>query len=329
MYKTTVQQFVYFIKRSLTNATFPKNVFGNLFLALLVFVLSSNGIPDWKNNQGKNFKSWEWEKIKSNTEGDNPWSKRAGLQALHHRGKFYIFGGRTPIASDIPGASIIHGDVWKSRNEGKTWKRILESNIPFPVPPNHWANRAYFQAVSKGKYMYIIGGQDFNIITVPNPDFPDDCPEPPFPGAPEPPCEPTIQVPFSQFFNDVWRSRDGVSWENMTADMEPLGRWEGRAGLSAVVFNDEIYVMGGSVNDDSSIIGGPPTRIYFNDVWKSRNGRKWTKLTEEAPWGKRAGGIAVVKDGYMYMIGGESVSYTHLTLPTTDVVCRSRWWADH
>ena len=305
MYKTTFQKFIYFINRSLTNATVPKHAFGNLFLALLVFVLSSNGIPDWKKNQGKNFKSWEWEKIKPNTEGDNPWSKRAGLQALNHRGKFYIFGGRTPIASDVPGASIIHGDVWKSRNKGKTWKKILESNIPFPVPPNHWANRAYFQAVSKGKYMYIIGGQDFNILTVGNPDYPDDCPEPPFPGAPEPPCEPTVQIPFSQFFNDVWRSRDGVSWENMTAGMDPLKRWEGRAGLSAVVFNDEIYVMGGSVNDDASIIGGPPTRIYFNDVWKSRNGRKWTRLTEEAPWGKRAGGIAVVKDGYMYMIGGE------------------------
>ncbi len=294
MYKTTFQQFIYFIKRTLTNATLTKNAFGNLFLALLVFILSSNGIPEWNKNQGKNFKSWEWEKIKSNTEGDNPWSKRAGLQALNHRGKFYIFGGRTPIDSDVPGASIIHGDVWKSRNQGKTWKKILESNIPFPVPPTHWANRAYFQAVSKGKYMYIIGGQDFNVIDNPGCAF----------LPPQVPCD-LPQVPFSQFFNDVWRSRDGVSWENMTAGMDPLKRWEGRAGLSAVVFNDEIYVMGGSVNDDASIIGGPPTRIYFNDVWKSRNGRTWTRLTEEAPWGKRAGGIAVVKDGYMYMIGGE------------------------
>ena len=26
---------------------------------------------------------------------------------------------------------------------------------------------------------------------------------------------------------------------------------------------------------------------------------------------------------------GSPVSYTHLTLPTTDVVCRSRWWRYH
>ena len=24
-----------------------------------------------------------------------------------------------------------------------------------------------------------------------------------------------------------------------------------------------------------------------------------------------------------------AVSYTHLTLPTTRLVCRSRWWPDH
>lgn len=309
MYKTTFQNLLSFFIKSLTILFSSRNAFGKLFLTVLIFVFSSNGIPDWQKNNGKNFKSWEWEIIKPNTEGNTPWAKRAGLQALNHRGKFYIFGGRTPVKSLIPGESIIHGDVWRSKNEGKTWKKILESNVPFPIPPNHWANRAYFQAVSKGKYMYIIGGQDFNVIKVNNPDYdpsePNLCPVSPCTPNIAVPCQEFIDVPFSQFFNDVWRSRDGINWENMTMGTNAAKRWSRRAGLSAVVFNDEIYVMGGSVNDDASIIGGPPTRVYYNDVWKSKNGRKWKRVTKNAPWAKRAGGIAVVKDGYMYMIGGE------------------------
>ena len=57
--------------------------------------------------------------------------------------------------------------------------------------------------------------------------------------------------PTSNFFNDVWRSVDGIEWEQMT-DAAP---WAGRAGLSAAVLGGAIYVFAGSQNDDSSIIG--------------------------------------------------------------------------
>lgn len=314
MYKTTFQNSFYFFIRSLIKSFASKSVFGKLFLTLLVFALSANGIPEWKKNNGKNFKSWTWEVVKENQvvlppiPGIPPdlshWSKRAGLQALNHKGKFYIFGGRTPISIPgvpIPGLSIIHGDAWSSSDKGANWERILESNPNFPAPPNHWANRAYFQAVKKGEYMYIIGGQDFNIID--NPSYPN-C------GPFVPPEFCTPQIPFSQFFNDVWRSEDGVNWtrmiENKDIDLDDPDppHWAGRAGLSAVVFDGYIYVMGGSVNDDSAVVGGAPAREYFNDVWRSEDGSIWEKVNN-APWAPRAGGIAVVKGGYMYMIGGE------------------------
>ncbi|MGB5320886.1 FlgD immunoglobulin-like domain containing protein [Lutimonas sp.] len=339
MDKITFQKFIYFINRSLTNLFSSRNVFGKLFLTVLIFVFSSNGIPDWKGNKNKSLENWKWEIVKKNESiplpppfgpptpppNDN-WYQRAGLQALNHKGKFFIFGGRTPLPIPIPGASILHGDVWSSSDKGKSWKQELASNptIPGVIPdPNatlHWANRAYFQAVKKGSFMYIIGGQDFTLVTVPNEDFPDDCSDDPiFPGGPIPPCEPTIQVPVSQFFNDVWRSRDGVNWrqmvQNQVIDLEDDNppHWAGRAGLSAVVFKGYIYVMGGSVNDDAAIVGGAPARKYFNDVWRSRDGRRWERVKKDmkifpgdkSHWAQRAGGIAVVKGGYMYMIGGE------------------------
>ena len=303
MYKTTFQKIAIAINRSLTNLFSSRNAFGKLLLTFLIFVFSSNGIPDLSTIDNHNFNNWEWELIRENSSDEDMWSARAGLQALNHRGKFYVLGGRTPIKSDVFGASIIHGDVWKSKNKGKTWRKILSSNQPFPAPPNHWANRAYFQAVSQGKYMYVLGGQDFNVISNPG------CAELDLP--PNVPC-PLPDIPFSQFFNDVWRSKDGVRWERRTSPTpaQAKNRWSPRAGASAISFKGELYIMGGSLNDDAAIDGGAPERIYFNDVWKSKNGGKtWTNLTKnkdpESRWSPRAGGIAVVKGDYMYMIGGE------------------------
>jgi hypothetical protein len=226
------------------------------------------------------FASYEWTLINEEAR----WAPRAGLQVVNLRNRFYLMGGRTPRPPSfppIPGDSDIWGDVWMSKDKGASWEKILDTN-----DDQHWPARAYFQAVTKGRYMYVLGGQNFKLE-------PNDCP--PF----VPDCPPFVSS--SDFFNDVWRSRDGIHWKQMT-DAAP---WHGRAGLSSVVHKGEIYVMGGSFNDDPAVIGGPPTRVYFNDVWKSRNGTDWVKLTDSAPWEPRAGAITVVKNGYIYLLGGE------------------------
>jgi len=226
------------------------------------------------------FSWYEWKLVNEEAE----WTPRAGLQVIDLRNNFYLMGGRTPRPPSfppVPGDSEIWGDVWKSRDRGKTWEKILETD-----DDDHWPARAYFQAVRKGRSMYVLGGQNFKLEE-------NNCPL----GVPD--CPPFISS--SDFFNDVWRSQDGIHWKQMT-DSAP---WTARAGLSSVVHRGEIYVMAGSFNDDPAVIGGPPTRVYFNDVWKSRNGRDWVKLTGNAPWAPRAGAIAVVKNGYIYLIGGE------------------------
>ena len=234
------------------------------------------------NSASAEFNSFQW--VETNPSAS--WAARAGHQVLNVNGTFFLIAGRSPLDLPIPGASVIWGDVWYSTDRGASWTLLL----PDAEEAGLWKNRAYFQAVEKAGYMYIIGGQNFIV---------EDNPCPPFPTTP--PCPPLVAN--SDFFNDVWRSNDGINWEAMTLEAP----WEGRAGLSAVALGNDLYVMAGSQNDDDAVVEGPAPRIYFNDVWKSSDdGATWTQMTAAAPWDKRAGGVTIVKDGAILMIGGEA-----------------------
>ena len=246
-----------------------------LGLLLLIAVFAVPGLM-FAQGRGNNVSNYEWTLV-----NDQPgWAPRAGLQVVELKNNFYLMGGRTPIdpaVNPIPGASTIWSDVWKSNDSGGSWQQVVETDSP-----TVWSPRAYFQALTMKGRMFVLGGQNFKLIPNPDPNGP------PF-------------IPGSEFFNDVWCSKDGFHWNQKTAEAP----WAGRAGLSATVFKNEIYVMGGSFNDDPAIIGGPPERVLFNDVWKSKDGETWIQLTDKAPWAPRAGGVAVVKNGWLYLIGGE------------------------
>jgi hypothetical protein len=193
-----------------------------------------------------------------------PWGGRAGLRVVDLDGTLFLMGGRTPRDSPIPGDSDLWGDVWRSDDGGVTWAEVVATG-------DAWPERAYFQAVTLDGSIYVLGGQNF-------------------------------ALPSSTFYNDVWRSDDGTTWEQVT-DAAP---WVGRAGLMAAVLDGQIYVFGGSRNDDSAVVGpGGPTREYFNDVWRSDDGATWEQVTDAAPWSPRAGGAVAVKDGRLFLLGGE------------------------
>ncbi len=250
---------------------------------------------------------------------DAPWAARAGLRVVELDDELLLIGGRTPNQSTIPGDSTIHGDVWSSDDGGETWTQILETG----TEPDQFPARAYFQAVVKDDAVYVIGGQDFGLDENPFCDLLEQGIEPP-PGLgidPDAPC-PEF-VPTSQFFNDVWRSTDGESWEEMTA----AAPWDGRAGLSAAVLGEHIYVFGGSKNDDSSIVGASgPARVYFNDVWRSTDGTEWEQVAEAAPWEPRAGAAVVVKDEQIFLLGGED-GFTCEPLPDCEAPYFNDVWS--
>jgi len=214
---------------------------------------------------------------------------------LEQDGSLFVLGGRTPKQSAVPGDSVIHGDIWRSDDTGQTWTQILATDS------GAWPASAYFSAVTIGDEMVVLGGQDFGLETNPFCALLEQGFEPPAGLGIDPDAPCPEFVPTSNFFNDVWVSSDGITWEERTAE----AGWAGRAGLSAVVAGDAIYVMGGSQNDDSAVIGANgPERLYFNDVWHSVDGVEWTEVSESAGWSPRSGHQCEVIEAEFVCFGG-------------------------
>ena len=271
---------------------------GTAVLLLATACVAAPAAPE----QSTKFDDYRWSQVSDSA----PWGRRAGVETVRLGSSVFLVGGRTPKApvpfpdGPVPGNSTIWGDVWRSDDDGRTWTQTLTTD-----DAAHWKARAYHEVVVHKGRMVLLGGQNFPLETNPA------CNESVF-------CSPRL-VARSEFFNDVWASTDGSSWEQLTA----AAPWSGRAGLSAAVLDDVIYVMGGSVNDDVSIVGGPPSRKIFRDVWKSSDGVNWTLATASAPWQARAGGATAVKDGYLYLLGGE-YGFTGFPPPYFNDVWRTR-----
>jgi hypothetical protein len=117
------------------------------------------------------------------------------------------------------------------------------------------------------------------------------------------------------YYEDVWSSADGQSWE-LVQDSAP---WKGRRGHTVTVFDDgtgeAMFLAGGfSVNEATGY------RQYNNDVWKSTDGSSWTLIKErnyispdsaQTDWFPRMNhAIVVATHGgkkYMYLIGGSTM----------------------
>ena len=94
--------------------------------------------------------------------------------------------------------------------------------------------------------------------------------------------------------NDVWSSADGKEWRCETEAAE----WTPRAYHQAVVLNGRIYVMGGG--------NYVPQYQATNDVWSSKDGKHWERVTEHANWTPRLWFSSVVYRDRIWVLGGWS-----------------------
>ncbi len=142
--------------------------------------------------------------------------------------------------------------------DGRRWQLATEHAA--------WKPRAYHQAVVLGDYLYVLGGGNY--------------------------------VPDYQAYNDVWRSADGVRWEQVT-DNAP---WHPRIWFSAVAYRDHLWVLGGWSNH--------PSRNW-GDVWFSRDGKSWRRLVSRTVWKERHEHSAFVFRDKLWIAGGHARPLTN------------------
>lgn len=96
---------------------------------------------------------------------------------------------------------------------------------------------------------------------------------------------------------DVWKSGDGVHWEQVNAAVP----WAPRVLHYTVAFNERLWIMGGQTLPQFA----PEKEVFYNDVWSSPDGVEWKRVLESAPWSPRGmiGGSAVFQ-GRMWLLGG-------------------------
>ena len=115
----------------------------------------------------------------------------------------------------------------------------LRSDGPF-------STREGLMAVSLGDYVYMTGGRD---------------------------------SAGTGFAADVWRSKDGATWEDITPSDDGASFFAPRAYHAMAVQGDCMVVIGGQTFD-----------TFYADVWSSCDGgASWSELAANASWPERSG----------------------------------------
>jgi cysteine-rich repeat protein len=108
----------------------------------------------------------------------------------------------------------------------------------------------------------------------------------------------------------------GTALEWLIASGESYTPWSGRAFLSAVTFQENVFVLGGLQSECSDVSCEPS--LTLGDVWKStavsnvdQSGTSfidWAQVTPQAAWSSRARAAVVVFKNAIWLLGGQAIS---------------------
>lgn len=187
--------------------------------------------------------------------GEVPWAPRVLHYTLAFDNRIWVIGGQS-VPQFAPAEEALYNDVWCSA-DGVAWTRVTE-NAP-------WSPRGMIggSVVFQGR-VWILGGGTYDTPTTPS----------------------------RNFYNDVWSSDDGVSWERHTE----FAPWEPRQYHDIAVFDHRMWVLEGC-----NAAGGNRC-----DVWYSADGVNWYELPD-TPWAPRHAASVFVYDDALWMVAGNNM----------------------
>jgi hypothetical protein len=92
---------------------------------------------------------------------------------------------------------------------------------------------------------------------------------------------------------DSWSTVDGIDWRKES----DRAAWTPAAQSMSVAFAGRLWRMGGFVKEENSF-------TPISEIWSSLDGRNWTLVTAEPGWEARGGGVLVVHDKKLWLLGG-------------------------
>jgi hypothetical protein len=183
-----------------------------------------------------------------------PWGPRVLHHVVAFDGKLWLMGGQN-LASYAPAETDrFDNDVWNSV-DGKHWTRVLEHA---PWSPRGMIGGA---AVLHGR-IWLLGGGTYD----------------------------TPRHPTRQFFNEVWSTPDGLTWE-CHAKQPP---WNPRQYHDVAVWDEQLWVLEGW------------NKANRNDVWRSPDGVNWYELPQ-TPWAIRHAASVFVHRDALWMVAGNNM----------------------
>ena len=257
----------------------------------------------WKSTDGRS-----WTRVLTHTPSppSTQFSRRSAHAVAVLNDELYLIGGND-------GTNQLN-DVWKS-TDGRSWTRVLtDTDSP---PSTQFSRRFGHEAVVLNDELYLIGGlggtNALNDVwkstdgrswtrVLTDTDSP---PSTQFPGRYRHEAVVLGNAIYliggfgNDLLNDVWKSTDGQSWTRVLTDTKspPSTQFSRRFGHEAVVLGNALY-----------LIGGLDGRNRLNDVWKSTDGKSWTREDTPSPpstqFSRRNSHAAVALNNALYLIGG-------------------------
>lgn len=244
----------------------------------------------WSSTDGVN-----WELVTEKA----PWLGRRGHASLvfddGNGEAIYLIGGF--VVNETNGYREYRNDVWKS-TDGKEWTQIKERTEPELDSLYDWYPRFNHTCLTANHggldYIYLIGGvtqlEGFNSRYS------------------------------MKYFNDVWRSTDGIRWEQL--DNNDFG-YRSEHAATVDPSTQRIYIQGGrhgvivEGQENSSL---PVPDYYW--LWSSNDGVNWTAENDTALFNQsylsRAEHQMVFMDEQLFGFPGRSTSNIHLIFGESD-----------